>query len=181
MGVNWTGLLGFGSEVVCLSLCVASVFAPGSPFDPSAVFGASPNISVLPTTTSPSIIMEDIPPEPPYMAGNMSSSPDLVVLNWTLADALVGPPSPASITNTTGSSSMGINEEQNNNTTIKGESLATLPESQEQDYTFVILLLAGIISSRFGKSFVQDLLLVNTAACSVDKKKFSQGFRGYIH
>lgn len=150
MGVNWTGLLGFGSEVVCLSLCVASVFAPGSPFDPSAVFGASPDTSILPTTTIPSVIMEDIPPpEPPYIAGNMSSSPDLVVLNWTLADALVDPPSPADITNTT----------VNNNTTTIGESLATSTESQEQDYTFVILLLAGIISSRFGKSFVQNFLL----------------------
>ena len=34
---NLIGLYGFAFEVGCLTLCVASVWAPGSPFDPSHV------------------------------------------------------------------------------------------------------------------------------------------------
>lgn len=37
IGVERTGLYGFALEVACLTLCVGSVWAPGSPFDPSAV------------------------------------------------------------------------------------------------------------------------------------------------
>ena len=36
-----TGMCGFGLEVLCLTLCVASVWAPGSPFDAGAVFNST--------------------------------------------------------------------------------------------------------------------------------------------
>ncbi|KAK4320472.1 hypothetical protein Pmani_008638 [Petrolisthes manimaculis] len=157
MGVNWTGLLGFGSETLCLSLCVGSVFAPGSPFNPSAIFGASLNTTTTTTTTNPSFVMEDFP-EPPYVAGNMSTSPDLVVLNWTLAESLIGPANPTDSTLNLANSSLGTIEKQDTttNNTNTGDDLAIPPDSQKQDYTFVILLLAGIVTSRFGL-WVADL------------------------
>ncbi|EFX70364.1 putative ferroportin [Daphnia pulex] len=37
MGVERTGLYGFALEIACLTLCVASVWAPGTPFDPASV------------------------------------------------------------------------------------------------------------------------------------------------
>lgn len=37
LGVERTGLYGFALEIASLTLCVASVWAPGTPFDPSAV------------------------------------------------------------------------------------------------------------------------------------------------
>ncbi|XP_046459342.1 solute carrier family 40 member 1-like [Daphnia pulex] len=37
MGVERTGLYGFSLEITCLTLCVASVWAPGTPFDPVSV------------------------------------------------------------------------------------------------------------------------------------------------
>ncbi|XP_046645830.1 solute carrier family 40 member 1-like [Daphnia pulicaria] len=37
MGVERTGLYGFSLEVACLTLCVASVWAPGTPFDLASV------------------------------------------------------------------------------------------------------------------------------------------------
>jgi len=41
LGVLRTGLYGFGMEVTCLTLCVASVWTPGSPFDPHAVINST--------------------------------------------------------------------------------------------------------------------------------------------
>jgi len=37
LGVEKTGIGGFSSEVACLTLCVASIWAPGSPFDAHAL------------------------------------------------------------------------------------------------------------------------------------------------
>ena len=37
VGLERTGLWGFGLEVVCLIMCVASVWSPGSPFDPQTL------------------------------------------------------------------------------------------------------------------------------------------------
>ncbi len=34
VGLERTGLVSFNSEILCLTLCVASIWAPGSPFDP---------------------------------------------------------------------------------------------------------------------------------------------------
>jgi len=45
LGGNVTGNIGFGINVILLTLCVGSVFGPGSPFDPNAIFYpfSSPN------------------------------------------------------------------------------------------------------------------------------------------
>lgn len=83
------GLYGFGLEVICLTLCVGSVWAPGSPYDPSAV---SHLVSLADTFTSMSNV-----------TGNFTST--------------------------------HVNYE--------------TPES----YTSVILLMAGIVSARFGNVF----------------------------
>ncbi len=37
LDVRHTGIVGFGFELACLTLCVASVWAPGSVFDASAL------------------------------------------------------------------------------------------------------------------------------------------------
>ena len=39
--------MSFAFQVSCLALCVASVWMPGSPFDPDALFGASPDNSSI--------------------------------------------------------------------------------------------------------------------------------------
>lgn len=38
-GIERTGLMGFWAEIAALSLCVASVWAPGSPLDLSIPLG----------------------------------------------------------------------------------------------------------------------------------------------
>jgi len=45
-GVLRTGLYGFGMEVTCLTLCVASVWTPGSPFDPQSVINSTIHVSL---------------------------------------------------------------------------------------------------------------------------------------
>lgn len=58
-GIAKTGLFGFGAETFCLTLCVASVFAPGSPFDASALISSgqsSVQVNVPKPTTSSDIV-----------------------------------------------------------------------------------------------------------------------------
>nr|CAH0102249.1 unnamed protein product [Daphnia galeata] len=45
IGVERTGLYGFTVEIACLTLCVASVWAPGTPFDPASLL--TPSIADL--------------------------------------------------------------------------------------------------------------------------------------
>ena len=60
-----TGLYGFGLEVACLTLCVASVWAPGSPFDPASVSipAISDPFTVYNATSSNSTTSHDEGPE----------------------------------------------------------------------------------------------------------------------
>lgn len=44
IGVERTGLIGFCAEVSCLVLCVISVWAPGSPFNPNVLKTSSISI-----------------------------------------------------------------------------------------------------------------------------------------
>jgi len=45
LGKNRTGILGFSLETLCLLLCVGSIFASGSPFEPKAIADRFDNIS----------------------------------------------------------------------------------------------------------------------------------------
>jgi len=38
IGLEWTGLLAFNLEITCLTLCVVSIWTPGSLFQPSSLF-----------------------------------------------------------------------------------------------------------------------------------------------
>ena len=54
VGLERTGLLALSAQVTCLSLCVASVWMPGSPFDPTyssrMPVTFSPNATLVPTS-----------------------------------------------------------------------------------------------------------------------------------
>lgn len=127
--------MGFTCETLCLTLCVASVFAPGSPFDAAALLGRRDTIEGerTTTTTTPFNITTPTPQVPPaapeYAIGNGSvlsgDVRNLVVdFNSTLEDR-------------------GAGEELSREYGVE--------EEVEQDFTFVILLLTGIITSRFGR------------------------------
>lgn len=58
VGLIRTGLFGFGAEVACLSICVASIWVRGSPFDPSAAYGFnSPQILTEDNATIPTVLI----------------------------------------------------------------------------------------------------------------------------
>lgn len=139
-GLVITGLVGFICETLCLTMCVASVFAPGSPFDASALLrhsgtlegGQSTPTLITPlnhsiTTATPLVTLA----APEYVIGNDSSMPGNVrnlVVDF-------------------------------NSTLEEHEEVEELPfeygleegKRKAEDFTFVILLLAGIITSRFGE------------------------------
>lgn len=112
-----TGLLGFGCETVCLTLCVASVFAPGSPFDASTIYGYGKSSVDVANPTSMT---------PTYLISNATSQPSEVVDTRII--------------------SLNMTEE--------GTDNLTSGIAEEADYTFVILLLSGIITSRFGEYLI---------------------------
>ena len=45
IGIERTGLIAFSAEIICLTLCVAAVWAPGSPFDPGYFLKSGSRIS----------------------------------------------------------------------------------------------------------------------------------------
>ena len=51
-----TGLVSFTFQVTCLTLCVASIWMPGSPFDPEALFGSHPDHVTSNSTSNSSIV-----------------------------------------------------------------------------------------------------------------------------
>jgi iron-regulated transporter 1 len=46
IGLTRTGLIAIGSELICLSLTVVSIWLPGSPFDPIGYFGQISNTTI---------------------------------------------------------------------------------------------------------------------------------------
>lgn len=118
VGISKTGLVGFGFETVCLSLCVASVFVPGSPFDASALLSNSGTTEGNNSTEAPSYLI--------YNISTLSDGTNISLAEENGTVALDVPLNPSS-------------NESN-------------PESKEEIvYTSVILLLTGIITSRFGE------------------------------
>nr|XP_045601308.1 solute carrier family 40 member 1-like isoform X1 [Procambarus clarkii]XP_045601309.1 solute carrier family 40 member 1-like isoform X1 [Procambarus clarkii] len=138
IGVTNTGLVGFGSETLCLTLCVASVFAPGSPFDVSALLRIGQSSTDLTNSTLTT---------PPYFTLNLTTPPsdiietEIVSLNATKW--------------------------------IRDES--STGATEETEYMFVILLLTGIITSRFGL-WVADLTVTQ-----ILQEEVEEGHRGAIN
>ncbi|KAL4222198.1 hypothetical protein ACF0H5_018235 [Mactra antiquata] len=62
IGIQKTGSFGLTSQIIFLSLCVASVWAPGSPFDINFRNKGDDDIAVVNTTSEPPIFT-DIPPQ----------------------------------------------------------------------------------------------------------------------
>ncbi|ELT96968.1 hypothetical protein CAPTEDRAFT_165404 [Capitella teleta] len=67
VGLERTGLIAFNLEIICLTLAVASVWAPGSPFDPDFLFG-SPMRRALDDTLEPEYSMLPQEPQAPKVA-----------------------------------------------------------------------------------------------------------------
>lgn len=128
IGLERTGLFGFLFEVMFLCLCVASVWAPGSPFDP--LYSSR---------------------EKPFQLNMQCSLPDdnvTVVLNGTASGALYNLTDPGmyndSLTNIDTNSSFidkGLN-------TTGCEPQMT--EDGAHSYISIWLLLAGIVGARCG-------------------------------
>ncbi|XP_064118825.1 solute carrier family 40 member 1-like [Macrobrachium nipponense] len=134
-GLPTTGLIGFGSETFCLVLCVASVFAPGSPFDASALIysKSTDNQSESPVTANPVITYDT--------ASLPSSVNDSIIVYYQ---------------NVTEKSVFeGVDES-------GGEA--------ETDFTFVILLLTGIITSRTGL-WIADLSVTQLLQENVEEQQ----------
>lgn len=139
VGISKTGLVGFGFETVCLSLCVASVFAPGSPFDPSALLPNSRMTESNNSTEAPS-----------YLTYNIS----------TLS----------------GGTNVSLAEENETMTLDVPLNQSSNPEAGEEIvYTSVILLLTGIITSRFG------LWLADLTVTQILQEGVEEGQRGAIN
>lgn len=152
VGLVKTGMVGFCCETLCLTLCVASVFAPGSPFDASAILYGSSTAGKTPTLLNTTATRE-LPPTPQY-AFNASS-----VLN----------------------DSRNLVLDFNSTVEEGGEqlhpglgSVGGVPE-EEQDFTFVILFMTGIITSRFG------LWLADLTVTQILQEGVEEGQRGAIN
>ena len=127
VGLVKTGVVGFCCETLCLTLCVASVFAPGSPFDASAIIYGVRETRTLNTTASSASPASPLTPQYSFNASSvLNDSRSLVVdFNSTLEEQHTG------------------------QVESVGGQLAK--EEEEQDFTFVILFMAGVIMSRFGE------------------------------
>ncbi|XP_042865052.1 solute carrier family 40 member 1-like [Penaeus japonicus] len=142
VGISKTGLVGFGFETVCLSLCVASVFVPGSPFDASALLSNSGTTEGNNSTEAPSYLI--------YNISTLSDGTNISLAEENGTVALDVPLNPSS-------------NESN-------------PESKEEIvYTSVILLLTGIITSRFG------LWLADLTVTQILQEGVEEGQRGAIN
>lgn len=139
VGISKTGLVGFGFETVCLSLCVASVFAPGSPFDPS---------SLLPNSR-----MSE--------SNNSTEAPSYLTYN---------------ISTLSGGTNVSLAEENETMTLDVPLNQSSNPEAGEEIvYTSVIILLTGIITSRFG------LWLADLTVTQILQEGVEEGQRGAIN
>ncbi|XP_068248256.1 solute carrier family 40 member 1-like [Palaemon carinicauda] len=135
-GLAATGLIGFGSETTCLILCLASVFAPGSPFDASALIysKSAANSTEFPVTANPVIIYDT------------ASLPNSVNHSIIIYDQNI--------------TEKPIFEKEN----------GTIVEEVENDFTSVILLLSGIITSRTGL-WIADLAVTQLLQENVEEKE----------
>ena len=64
IGLERTGLFAFGAEILCLSFCVASIFAPGTKFQPVTFWDSDLSMCEAPATSTSS---------PAAVLGNLSS------------------------------------------------------------------------------------------------------------
>lgn len=123
VGLERTGLFGLGAEILCLCLCVVSVWIPNSPFD---LFGSSKT------------------PVPETSFAMCQNSTLMYTANGTSVTSTVYNATEAFI-NFTLSPELNV--------TLCNETTSTSPEITPD--ISIWLLMIGIISARFGKSYLQ--------------------------
>ncbi|RXG67074.1 Solute carrier family 40 member 1, partial [Armadillidium vulgare] len=122
LGPLKTGVFGFTYQVTCLLFCLASVFAPGSPFNPHALFSCNNSTAIGDHQETSSI---DFNNSLPLQYNNFTTeSYNKSLYEYNATEEFYEP----------------LNDTQ---------TLVTEP-SQGIIYTSVILLLFGIVTSRFG-------------------------------
>jgi iron-regulated transporter 1 len=125
VGLERTGLFGLGAEILCLCLCVASIWTPGSPF----------NLLGSPNTPSPSV-------------SNVTCSNATNAISLTTAVYNTSEPSVVTLPTILGVSTV----------VPCNETISSQPEVKPD--ISVWLLMAGIITARFGKEIYNNLMLV---------------------
>lgn len=123
VGLERTGLFGLGAEILCLCLCVVSVWIPNSPFD---LFGSS--TTPVPETSSAMCQNSTLM----YNANGTSMTSTVYNVTEAFINVTLSP---------------GLN------VTLCNETTSTLPEITPD--ISIWLLMVGIISARFGKSYLQ--------------------------
>lgn len=156
VGLERTGLIALGIQVTCLISCVVSIFVPGSPFDPGYLFHEHKEPTLLPHCEP------DLDNPVPILT-MASMATDHVMNKVTSHDMFADDfstmyrPLPASYIKRIMPSSMQVSvlanmdintthTDQGRNCTVVNEDLPTHPNS----YISIILLMAGIVTSRFG-------------------------------
>jgi hypothetical protein len=156
VGLVRTGLLSLVIEVSCLSLCVASVWAPGSPFDPFLLMQPQKPLTIN-CTNELSTTLYKLPSNsegiwflsndhtdlldftPSNMKPSFKNSSDLTSLSSQKSEASVPDPSDGARFRTAGVV---------NYTCIN----TTSTDIPERNYVSLALLMTGIITARFGKT-----------------------------
>lgn len=141
IGLERTGLFGFFFEVMFLCLCVASIWAPGSPFDPFLKDSANPVLVCGLTTENDTVLANG------NWTDDVYSITDISIHNNTLP---IG----------TGNNSLGTQEMQQNITGFNSSGYVTGCRGQAADnsrhsFISIWLLLAGIIGARCGKYLIR--------------------------
>ena len=129
VGLERTGLFGLGAEILCLSLCVVSIWTPRSPFD---LLGSNE----IPT---------------PEVSNTRC-------LNGSLVYTANGTSSVMVFYNATSDPSLGVTLPSvlSNSSTVCNGSTPTSSEETTPDIS-IWLLMVGIITARFGKTVLHTL------------------------
>ncbi|XP_048731277.2 solute carrier family 40 member 1-like isoform X3 [Ostrea edulis] len=139
VGLERTGLFGLGAEILCLCMCVASVWTPGSPFD---LLGS-------PNTEAPNV-------------------PNVICNNGSMAYSTNATSQTASIYNTSEHSSVvTLSTILEVSSGISCNETISSPPEVTPDIS-VWLLMAGIITARFGL-WVSDLTITQLFLQSVEE------------
>ncbi|XP_067648892.1 ferroportin-like [Haliotis asinina] len=139
VGLERTGLFALLAEIACLTMCVVSVWMPGSPFNPYYFFEDHPSSNQ--TTCSPQAMSANSSlATASFPAASFNSSTSTVPAGIKIPGVTADP--------------MSINPGNNTTPGVPGCVEDTGPES----YLSIGLLMAGIITARFGL-WVADLTI----------------------
>ncbi|XP_074659121.1 solute carrier family 40 member 1-like [Tubulanus polymorphus] len=81
LGLIRTGLFSLTAEILCLTLCVASIWAPGSPFDPTGAKAAARNCSQPTPPSNLTLLPHSSAENSPYVFSENGSTPGRSLLS----------------------------------------------------------------------------------------------------